>query len=307
MKFAIRGAAIAILAPLALLSPPVSATTVFEEEFTCPIGGEKFKANVVGSTSTFGQRADGRPYGGVAIWPIPECPENGLPLFEDEFDPVELAALEIAIATPDFRAMRENDTSRYRLFWLKREIGRPFSEQVGALYQATWQTDDNWDRRNRYRSEFVNLAMRWDKPEGAEVRERDNWFWIQMRAVNAMRELGYYEEGLSRLAVVMQLENLPADEEAAENAKFYGEQIRRLLTEENPYPEPTNLTPARVAMFRCVAGSDLTTVERERCDGTAIQDEIASFEFRPRGGGKLQGEDAIRAANIEWRTPSSNE
>lgn len=301
MKFAIRGAAVAIFAYLGLLSFTADATTVFEQEFTCPIGGEKFKANVVGSTSTFGQRADGRPYGGVAIWPIPECPENGLPLFEEEFEPRELAALEIAIAKKEFRTMRERDTSRYRLFWLKREIGRPLSEQVGALYQATWQTDDVWERRNRYRAEFVNLAMTWDRPDEAEAHARDNWFWLQMRAVNSMRELGYYEEGLSRISVVMQADYLPENEEAAENAKFYGEQLERLLIEENPYPEPTNLTPARIAIFRCVVGAELTSVERERCGDSAIQEEIESYDFKPRGGERLHGEAAIRAADTEYR------
>ena len=106
---------------LALTAPPlVGATTVFPQEFTCPIGGEKFEDWVVGSTSSWGQRPDGRAIGGVAPWPVVECPGNGFPIFKDEFAPAELSILAAAIADPEFHKMRESDTTYRRVWWLRR-------------------------------------------------------------------------------------------------------------------------------------------------------------------------------------------
>lgn len=278
----------------------VNATTYFEEEFECPIGGEKFKARVAGSTSTFGSRADGKAYGGLSVWPIPECPENGLPLFEDEFDEAELEKLRMAIETSEFQSMRQTDTSRFRLFWLKRAIGRSIQEQLGALLQATWQTDGDWPRKNRYQAKFVEVATSWEWPEEAEDRTRENWFWMNMRSVNALRELGYYPEGLRHLRFVMEDSHLPGDVEALENAKFYATQLERLLSEENPHPEPTNLTPVDVAIFRCVTGDKLTDVELEFCATERFVSAIEEYRFKPKKGKKLSGRAAILAAHDEY-------
>lgn len=304
MKFAlsITGAvaAAAAIGTVAFVPERAAATTFIEEEFECPIGGEKFKANVMMSNFTMGQRADGKPYGGVAVWPIPECPENGLILFEDDFSDDDLAALAVAIQTPEFRSMRDTDTSRYRLYWLKREIGRSVSEQIGALYEAIWQTDEDWDRKIRYQAEFVKVATGWERPVDPESAERIGWFWMNMRAVNTLRELGYYEEALGHLHFVTKAEHLPLDEETAGNAQFYADQLELLLEERNPHPEPVNLTPLEVAIFRCVMGEGLTPVEETKCAEQTIQDKIADFSFKPKGEKKLFGEAAVMAAHSQW-------
>ncbi|WP_298470155.1 hypothetical protein [uncultured Erythrobacter sp.] len=277
------------------------ATTFFEEKFECPIGGEKFKAQVVASNSTWGQRADGKPYGALAIWPIPECPDNGLILFEDKFEEDELALLAKAIATPEYQSMREIDTPRFRLFWLKRAIGRPVGEQLGALLQATWQTDEDWPRKIRYQAEFVKQTTGWKRPTGTNSDDLETWFWMNMRAVNALRELGYYPEGLKHLRFVMKEAHLPKEPDAKENAEFFGSQLETLLLEENPNPEPTNLTPVHIGRFRCVTGKELTPVELETCATEQFAAAIQEFEFKPKGAKKLTGRSAIQAAHDEYR------
>ena len=301
-RLAAQTAITALVAGLAASS--ASATTVFEREFVCPIGGEEFKANVIGSTSTFGQRADGRPYGGVAVWPIPECPSNGLLLFKDDFTPEEIAILRVAIATDEFQAMRSEETSRYRLYWLLGELGRPIGQRIGALYRATWQSDDNQERKIRYQAQFVEAATGWERPGDEDEDAQEGWFWMNMRAANALRELGYFETGLTHLRFIMGPENLPQDKETKAKAENYRLALEPLLQERNPHPEPVNIVPTFQARFRCVTGPGLTATERKVCSNEEVREAIAEFRFKPKGGKKLKGEEAVRAAVAQWRSES---
>jgi len=102
---------------IALWSNTAAATTHFEESFTCPIGSEEFKANVVMSSSTRGQRPDGRPNSSFPVYPIVECPANGLLLIKEAFTEDELAVLAVAIASAEYQSLRETDTPHYRVYW----------------------------------------------------------------------------------------------------------------------------------------------------------------------------------------------
>ncbi len=283
---------------LTLSSGPAGATTWFEEKFTCPIGGETFKTSVVMSNSTFGQRPDGKRYSPLPVYPVVECPDNGLLLFKEDFSEEELALLAAAIATDEFQAMRKQETQHYRVWWLKKQINLDPVSQADSLLVASWETDHDAQRKIRYQVEFVNLVMAMTRSEENAV----DWFWLNMRAINAMRELGYFAEGLARLNRVMAPKYLPSDDSDIENAKFFGDQLRALLEQENPYKEPANLVPAQIAIFRCVAPvSSLTEVEYSACASEPVQTEIEKFSYKPEDGELLHGEAAIRAARLAWR------
>lgn len=276
-----------------------SATTYVTEKFECPIGGEKFKADVVASNISFGQRPDGKPYSPLPVYPIVECPENGLLLIDENFTTDEISVLEAAIETPEYKAMRTADTQHFRASWLKKKLGRDTVSQISSLLQATWETDDDYERKIRYQSAFIEAAT--SMPRSDEVAEA--WFWYNLRAVNALRELGYFSVARKHLGVVMAPENLPTDPEQVENGRFYADRLSALLADRNPYFEPANLVPKDVAIFRCVVPkSPLTPAEIEACSNDAIGAAISDFEYKPKGGKKLKGESAIRAADTELRT-----
>lgn len=295
--------ALGVLCAATAFATPARSTTFFEEKFECPIGGQKFKAKVVASNITFGQRPDGRPYSPLPVYPIVECPDNGFLLFDDQFSEDELAVLAEAIASPEFQSMRVSETPHYRAGWLKRKAGRDAVSQISSLLQATWETDDDQGRKERYQSEYINTVM-----QLARVKENANsWFWYNLRAINAMRELGYFAEALDRLDYVMRPEHLPDDPKAAENGMFLAKELRALLEEENHYAEPANLVPPQIAIFRCVVPrSRLTSAETGACQRENVLSAIADFEFKPRGGKKLIGEAAIRAADAERDTRASS-
>jgi len=292
--------ATAVIGALALtMSADVHATTFAEEDFVCPIGGEEFEANVVLSNTTWGQRPDGKPYSALPVYPVTECPQNGFLLFDENFTEEELQILEKATGTAEFQAMRETDTQHYRVWWLKNKVQRDEASQLSSLLRAGWETDHDYDRKVKYQSQFANLALNMVRTdENAAV-----WFYYNLRAVNILRELGYFDEGLKRLDFLMKPEYLPQDDQEKEGALFFADALRALLEQKNPFFEPANLVPERVAIFRCVAPkSPLTDAENTACASEEVTKAIADFRHKPKGGKKLRGAAAVQAADLDWRS-----
>lgn len=288
----------ALSAATVAASSPASATTYATQKFECPVGGEKFKADVVLSNITFGQRADGKPYSPLPVPPIVECPENGLLLIDEEFSDADLLVLRNAVHSEEYQAMRGTETPHFRAFWLKKQLGRDPASQLSSLLQATWETDENYDRKVRYQARFIAEATGWK----AIGEDQEAWFWFNVRAVNALRELGYFTKAEEHLKLVALPENLPESPEAAQNGKEFIDRLSALLKDKNPLAEPANLVPSEVAMFRCVDPQPpLTPAETSVCAQERIQNVIREFEFKPKGGKMLQGATAVRAANTELR------
>lgn len=292
MKASAAGWTATIVLALAVAWPGAAdATTYVTETFTCPIGGEKFKARSVVSNITFGQRPDGKPYSPLPVYPIPECPSNGLLLFEKDFGEDELAVLAAAIATDEYRAMRDRETPRYRAWWLMTRLKRPALERAYMLFQAPWESDDDWDRKVRYMAAFVNEVAALERTED----EADAWFWITLRAANSLRELGHFDKAAAMIERATAPGNLPGDPEAAEGARTYVAALAALVAERNPLSEPASLVPARFAAVRCtVPRPALTPSEERACARPEVAEAVAEFRTRDDEGRKLTGEAAIR-------------
>ncbi|MBX7534669.1 hypothetical protein K3175_03260 [Qipengyuania sp. GH1] len=284
---------VASISIIAALYNPANATTFVSRKFECPVGGEKFEANVVASNVSYGQRPDGRPYSPMPVYPIIECPENGLLLIDEEFTEEELSVLEAAIATPEYQAMRSEETPYFRAAWLQKLLGEEPVSQVRSLLNATWETDRDPQRKARYQTLFIDAAMAMPRTE----ETADEWLWYNLRAVNALRELGNFAKAKSHLERVMQPENLPSNEEQAGYAIDYADRLRPLLEEANSYFEPANMVPPRMAIFRCVAPkSPLTSSEIEACADDDITTAISEYEFDQEGAETLHGRAAAEAA-----------
>lgn len=285
-------AKLGVLLAIGVATPPATqATTMFPEKFTCPVGGETFEDYVIGSYSTFGQRPDGRSYGTLPIYPIVECPGNGFLLFQDEFTKEEIAALEPLVASAEYQAMRTSETPNYRAWWLMTRLGRDPLELTSALLRASWESDHDRDRKARYQTAFVAAATGLARSsENAEP-----WFWYNLRASNALRELGQFVEAAALLDRIDQPALLPADPDQLEGARYLIDGLRVLIGERNGLSEPASLIPVREAAFRCVMHSPpLSPSEREACSGQEVMEEIAEFSVEDDAGRKLRGEAAVR-------------
>jgi hypothetical protein len=265
----------AVLASAILHSPsPARATTYFE-------------AMEIGSSSSWGQRPDGRSYGTLPVWPLLVCPKNGFVIFSDEFSSDEIALLTRAIEEPDYKAMAASDNAHYRAAWLARKIGRAKAFEAALLMQAGWDSEEDAARKRRYQAEFAEVA------DGLSLDESENGdhFWLALRGVNALRELGQFDRAAVRLEKIKSAATYPTDAGEKEGADYLVGGLSDLIADKNDFAEPTNLIPRDIAEVRCKSGLALTGAELRACE-TPIpveEDEEMSDEYE-------SAEDAAAAA-----------
>jgi hypothetical protein len=245
-------------------APPAPVT------IACPVGGKEFQFTPPGRSPAAGARPDGKPYSAAAApAPLPECPGNGLVLFKD-YTPEEAAKLEPLIASDAYKALLEADTSYYRAQWLMRELGVEPQDYLFVLLQAAWQADRKPELRARYLAQFAEETAK------LEAKPADlNWLGMEGRAVNALRELGRFEEAAARLDKVP-LDALAAGDpkkpdKAREAWREYFAGLRAAIERKDASAEPADMIPARIAAGRCgIEG--LNEHDKAFCDGLAAEE-----------------------------------
>lgn len=217
---------------LSLVPAPTTAKTLsaaqvaqweFEERlFTCPLGGETFKQAVSHPHLVLESFPDGSHPGDEWIDQlIPECPENGLLILPDytatpegqsppeylAYSATDLSRLPGLLTSADWLAL-EGQTRTLRGYWLATQLRRPVKDRWELLLYAGWGAENADQRRT---------ALEWlvrDGPgliEAVFAGEEDERFWASERIVNALRELGRFDEAMAMLGG----EFLPAGDDAA--------------------------------------------------------------------------------------------
>jgi hypothetical protein len=239
---------------------------------TCPIGGASFTYTPSPPPASLGLRPDGKPYGSGAIpTPLPECPDNGLVLYKD-YSPEEVAKLTPLIESGDYQALR-SQSQYYRAYWLMKQMGLGPERYLWALLQAAWEADDRPQMRALYLTELA------DESAKAEPRPDDiNWVGMEGRAIDALRELGRFDEASARLAK-LPLDALRAPEpQGAEGAAARAAQLRRTwlaffdqlkvaIARRDSSAEPLDMIPRQLALRYCIdRASALDTHQRAFCE-----------------------------------------
>jgi hypothetical protein len=285
----------------ALAAAPLFAAlagTPVTERKTCPIGGGEFDFATTASYTTWGTRPDGKPYGSWTFpLALPECPDNGLVLYKD-YDETEIAKLEPLVASEAYQALRKEDTTYYRAYWLMREMGLGPDHYLWALLQASWQADDKPELRARYQAELVEGSARVEpKPDDL------NWIGMEARAVNALRELGRFDEALARLDKVPTASlDVPVPAGAADSAPVrqakqrrawldYFKDLRTVIVRNDATSEPFDLIPRRVSIGRCLDEADtLGEQPRAFCE----KEKVAVDEMRAARDKLARETEALR-------------
>jgi hypothetical protein len=250
----------AAAAALAFPAAGALAGTPATETMTCPIGGGSFPFTTTASYSTSGERPDGKPFGSWTFpLALPECPDNGLVLYKD-YTPEEVAKLEPLVASEAYQALRKEDTPYYRAYWLMKQMGVGPERSLWALLQASWEAEARPELRKRYLAELAEASA------GVPPRPADlNWIGMEGRAINALRELGRFDEALARLDKVP-LAGLDvraptgaaATQEAVAQARTrrgwlaFFKEIRPAIERHDASIEPLDLLPRTVALGRCI-------------------------------------------------------
>jgi hypothetical protein len=252
-----------LLAPLALAlaaSPSAAATPTVKRAMTCPVGGEAFDYQQPVSSAALGMRPDGKPYGtSAAPARLPECPGNGLVLYKD-YTADEAKTLGPLVASEDYQALRKTDTQYYRAYWLMRQMGVGPEDYLWALLQAAWEAEAQPELRLRYLAELAEASAK-VPPNPADM----DWIGMEGRSIDALRELGRFDDAAARLAKVPVAkldvkvpEGAGASEAAVRDAKAkrgwftFFEQLKAAIARKDSSIEPFDMIPRSIALGYCI-------------------------------------------------------
>lgn len=179
-------------------------------QFTCPVGGNVFKQEVGYSAYPLLTMPDGSWLGDTGIGvQIPVCPDNGLVLLPDlalieasgdskllytNYSAQERTRLQALIAHPDYMALKQ-DGYYAQAWWLATQLERPAEDRFFMLQRSTWATSDPVLRKRlvaRFAEEAPAII---DKMKADQERT----IFLRMYIVNALRELGRFDEALALL------------------------------------------------------------------------------------------------------------
>ncbi len=264
MRWMISGSASALL----FVASGTAASTYHTQQYRCAVGGERFKAQVQMSMTSFGQRPDGQLYH-TGRAPMVECPGNGLVYYKDEFSKTEARQLTPIVAGAEYQALRKTDTAGYRAYWLMSRLGADPSELARALLVASWSSDQDAARKARYQREYVAAVA-------ALRANSEDRLWLRLRAANALRELGEHAPSNALLERLQQEVKLLEDVEQRESGLQLVAGLQALNAEGNRATEPLTLIPDIIAAEYCAKPPRaLSASEIARCTSPSIKALVA--------------------------------
>jgi hypothetical protein len=224
----------AVLTAFGVPVTPSHATTFAEVDFTCPIGGEKFKDHVMMSTSIFGRRLDFKPIPLVSIAAYPKCPRNGFVLFEREFTAEQIEKLTPVVATAEYQSLAKANATHYLAAHLKKALGAPKPEIAHELLLSIFEGEDaNTGDRALYLKETVealDLATPELKPGTHE------WHDNVYLGAELQRQRGEFTDAAARLAKLKDAK-IEAEPERLETMKLFRDQVQALIDAKNSQPK----------------------------------------------------------------------
>src|SRR5262245_59152654 len=193
-------------------------------EFTCPIGGGKFYAEVVGTHTQMGMRLDLRPLGALrAPLPLPVCPDNGFVMYRETFAAAEIAALEPLVLSDEYRRLRAQHTDYYMVAHLRQRMGADDLTLAYLYLQASWEAETE---RPRLLASYRSSALeRFEAFLQIDNSYSEQWWTAAVLVAELNRLLGRFD------AAGTQLQGLPMDRVRAGSAwPRVIDQIRRHAT-----------------------------------------------------------------------------
>jgi hypothetical protein len=193
-----------LILSFALIPYAAIARVNIEENFICPIGGERFKAVIAASGTSFGQYLDLKPYGPVAApWPLAKCPTNGFVMYKSKFSDVELARLKELVVSPAYQDIKALHTPYYLSAVLQRHINAPLKDIASTLLKATWEVEDH--RYAAYATEALAAHVALLKTEPVDGK---NWITYQLIAGELERRLERFEDANNRFSAIKDSVNI---------------------------------------------------------------------------------------------------
>lgn len=221
--------AIGLAVLLSAVAAPAAAMTFMKVEHVCPIGGERFSAQEMGSGTAFGHFLDGRLHGAIqSPWPLVSCPGNGFVIYKDDFSAEEIKRLSAVVASDEYQRMRGTETSYWLLAHLFEAVGAPARDRAGVLQSATWQASPA--QYPRY-VQAASAAVAQQCPDARAAAERDApWLHCQMLLGEWERRLSQFDAARARFERLQPLpEKLVVGPDSESTRRQYAAEIAQQL------------------------------------------------------------------------------
>jgi hypothetical protein len=264
--------ALALLAAAAPSTPAAAApagdsTAVDLRHFVCPVGGKSFDQEVGYAAFPLITLPDGSWLGDSLIdVQIPSCPGNGLVILPDygaiaragddamayyTYTPEEIARLPALIADPAYVSLKA-EGRHAQAYWLATKLGRPAHDRFTLLQRSTWAAIDRALRRRLVRRLAADGPALIDAADLPAPKKRFLRFYV----INALRELGRFDEALALLEKVEEggraAEGPEGPEDRFATADF-AQRMRLAIAEKDDGRFPAELLDGRMLSEICDA------------------------------------------------------
>jgi hypothetical protein len=169
-------------------------STIYEQDFTCPLCGKSFTATLQGSGSEFGRNLDLKATGAIIIpWPIPQCPDCRFAFTEKFFTEEDLVILKDYTRSAGFAGSKYNV---YPYWCLAREmaaVGKNVEDIAFTYLKAVWESGDPG---------IIAEAIGWFEKI---PRDSQNWLTSRLLLVELNRRIGQFERAAALCAEVRTL------------------------------------------------------------------------------------------------------
>lgn len=261
----------------ATLPGPAMADVLTEEQarraelelrtFTCPLDGKAFRQTVQFPHFPLVTLPDGSHLGDQWVeMELPECPGNGLLILPDygageaedggltyyTYTEQDLARLPALLASPQWQALA-GQTRQLRAYWLATELGRPALDRFSLLLAAPWGAGASAERR-RTAQEWLVRDMPGLIDELASDPERGGS--ARLYVINALRELGRFDEALAMLDAAPPGVAMPEDPDAMFGPGEYDGPMRAVIEARDDDRYPIGLLTNNFAGRLCNGGPE---------------------------------------------------
>ena len=191
---------------------------LYFKEFTCPLGGERFKSLDSAAHSTFGRHLDWEPVSYMEFpVPLKVCPSNGFIMDKRKgYSDAELEKRKAVIESPEYKNLFAERHAGFYLFahW-NRLLNEKPDNDWWFLLNATWEADQCRDSE-KYQL-YVQETIKAAKDALEKIKPKDPVYWvINIIIPNLHRRIGNFESAQTWLDTFG--DQLPEEEKSK---KFY--------------------------------------------------------------------------------------
>ena len=203
---------------------------LYFKEYTCPVGGEKFKSLDSMAYSTFGKHLDWEPVSYMEFpVPLQVCPSNGFIIDKKEYSDAELEKRRAVIESPEYKKLfAERHAGFYLLAHWNRLLKEKPDNDWWFLLTATWEADQCKDsgKYRQYAQEAIQSAkLALKKSPGKDIQ-----YWVLNIIIpNLHRRIGDFETAQAWLDTFGN--QLPEDKKSREFFELAFKALRQAVSE----------------------------------------------------------------------------